>query len=378
MTTIQTNVAIIGGGLSGLFAAHLLQARGQHDFVIFEARERFGGRIHSVGLGADTERFDLGATWFWPEMQPELMAWVQRLGLSVMPQHEQGDMMVEQRMAHPAMRVPGWASSPPGVRLRGGMAALIDALAMNLPSAAVQLGVKVTSARAQGNRVHIGAVNQAGQAMDCAASHVLLAVPPRLAAAHLHFTPSLPDEWMRAWQRCATWMAPHAKYVAVYPTPFWRSLGLSGAGRSAVGPLVEIHDASTASHGALFGFMGVPALQRRAAGQDDLRRLCRAQLMRLFGEQAAHPQVEFLQDWAQEPFTAATADQHAGGEHPSSPPIEAVTGAWAGRLYGAGSEWSSTFPGYVAGAIDAAGAAVDALTSGLPSRWGVTKAGGLP
>lgn len=362
MTTIQTDVAIIGGGLSGLFAAHLLQAQGQHHFVMFEARERFGGRIHSVGPGTDTERVDLGATWFWPEMQPELTAWVKRLGLSVVPQHEEGDTMLERNMAQPAMRVPGWASSPPGVRLRGGMAALIDALAMNLPSAAVHLGVEVKSVRAQGNRVHIEAVNAAGQAMTCEASQVLLAVPPRLAAERLQFTPSLPGEWLRAWQQCATWMAPHAKYVAVYPKPFWRSHGLSGAGRSAVGPLVEIHDASTSSHGALFGFLGVPGAWRRAAGQEKLLRLCREQLTRMFGEQAGQPLAEFIQDWAQEPFTATTADQHAGGEHPSNPPIEAATGDWAGRLYGASSEWSSTFPGYVAGSVDAASAAVDALT----------------
>jgi monoamine oxidase len=361
MTTIQTDVAIIGGGLSGLFAAHLLHAQGQRSFALYEARERLGGRIHSVGPSSDTGRFDLGATWFWPAMQPELMAWVTRLGLSVVPQHEEGDMMVERHNAQPPLRTPGWASSPPGVRLRGGMAALIDALAASLPSSALHLGVTVQSVRAHGHGVRLEATDTSGRVLDGEASHVLLAIPPRLAAARLHFTPSLPDDWMRTWRRCATWMAPHAKYVAVYPQPFWRSLGLSGAARSAVGPMVEIHDASSSSHGALFGFLGVPANWRRAAGQDELLRLCRGQLVRLYGEQAGQPLVEYIQDWAQEPFTAAAADQDAGGEHPLNPPIATSTGDWAQRLYGAGSEWSSTFPGYVAGAVDAAKAAVASL-----------------
>ena len=34
--------------------------------------------------------------------------------------------------------------------------------------------------------------------------------------------PALPDALQRQWQACGTWMAPHAKYVAVYDTPFYR------------------------------------------------------------------------------------------------------------------------------------------------------------
>ncbi|KFA90172.1 hypothetical protein Q664_29805 [Archangium violaceum Cb vi76] len=59
---------------------------------------------------------------------------------------------------------------------------------------------------------------------------------------------------MRAWQHTATWMAPHAKYVAVFDEPFWRRLGLSGEARSRVGPLAEVHDASDCGgEAALFG-----------------------------------------------------------------------------------------------------------------------------
>ncbi|EDT04545.1 hypothetical protein BamIOP4010DRAFT_1927 [Burkholderia ambifaria IOP40-10] len=59
-------------------------------------------------------------------------------------------------------------------------------------------------------------------------------------------------------------MAPHAKYIAIYDTPFWRDQGLSGEARSARGPFGEIHDASMPGGcAALFGFFGVPAQVRQ-------------------------------------------------------------------------------------------------------------------
>ena len=43
----STDVAIVGGGLAGLNAARQLQRQGV-DFQLFEARDRFGGRILTV------------------------------------------------------------------------------------------------------------------------------------------------------------------------------------------------------------------------------------------------------------------------------------------------------------------------------------------
>ena len=47
---MKTDIAIIGGGLSGLALARHL-ARDGCDFQLFEARNRFGGRIHSLQPG---------------------------------------------------------------------------------------------------------------------------------------------------------------------------------------------------------------------------------------------------------------------------------------------------------------------------------------
>lgn len=40
-------------------------------------------------------------------------------------------------------------------------------------------------------------------------------------------------------------MAPHAKFVALYDRAFWRAAGPSGMAQSRVGPMAEVHDASS-------------------------------------------------------------------------------------------------------------------------------------
>jgi monoamine oxidase len=70
-------------------------------------------------------------------------------------------------------------------------------------------------------------------------------------------------------------MAPHAKFFAMYERPFWRDAGLSGTAQSLVGPLAEMHDATTASgQSALMGFLGVDADMRASLGEAALAKSC--------------------------------------------------------------------------------------------------------
>ena len=70
---MRTTVAIVGGGLSGLYAARLLTDLGI-EFQLLEARNRFGGRILSVDAKGDLspDGFDLGPSWYWPAMHPRM------------------------------------------------------------------------------------------------------------------------------------------------------------------------------------------------------------------------------------------------------------------------------------------------------------------
>ncbi|SUD90804.1 flavin monoamine oxidase family protein [Psychrobacter phenylpyruvicus] len=372
----KARIAIIGAGLSGLYAAYLLQKQGI-DYVLLEARDRIGGRIHSVATDGQSvidrkdisDRFDLGPSWFWPGYQPQLGQLVQELGLKSFAQFEDGDILIERSPNTAPMRMQGYVSSPTSMRLIGGMAALTEALYQRLDSNRVLMGHKVCQLRKTAMAIEVKVESNAtssnqndNKKTTWQVSQLLLALPPRLVEQNLEFTPALPDDLARQWRSTATWMAPHAKYFAIYDTPFWREQGLSGSANSAVGPLTEIHDASAANgHAALFGFFGITPEVRQSVSEDELKLYCREQLTRLFGAQAQSPVADFIKDWSQDTFTATTIDAQSGGQHPHPPAATATTGVWQDNLIGIGSEWSRQFPGYVAGAVEAASVAVHAL-----------------
>ncbi|MDY0744664.1 FAD-dependent oxidoreductase [Paucibacter sp. R3-3] len=351
-------IAIVGGGLSGLHAALCLLRAGVQDFVLLEARTAPGGRISSAG------GFDLGPTWYWPEFQPELHELIVDLGLRPFAQFEEGDLLVEQAQQGVPMRVPGYASAPAAMRLPGGMQSLVEALQQRIPDRHLRGGHRVRRMRRVGEQVELDC-----EPTSWRVDHVMLALSPRLAEATIGFTPALPPALARSWRETPTWMAPHAKYVAVYDHAFWREAGLSGGARSARGPLGEIHDASVPQGpAALFGFLGVPAQVRRRVPQQQLLQHCKAQLTRLFGPRAAHPREEFFKDWSVDPFTSTAADEANAGHALRQPETGAIAGPWYGRLTGIASEWSAEFPGYLAGAVDASRRGVDAWLSSCPSN----------
>jgi monoamine oxidase len=362
---LTTRVAIIGGGLAGLYAATLLEARGVSDYVLLEVRDELGGRIQRASApGVAEASVDLGATWFWPEGQPEFAALLARLGLASFEQDESQDMLVERSLQGPPMRTRGYAAPDPSMRVVGGMGQLIGALRQQLAPASIRLGQKVQQLRRVGGEVDIVATDDDCRVHTYRAAQVLLAIPPRLAAG-LEYSPGMPESLLRAWRQTPTWMAPHAKYVAIYPEPFWRAHGLSGFVHSAVGPLAEIHDASDLTgYGALFGFVGLPAATRRKVADEVLRQHCRMQLARLFGPSAASPVFDTIKDWARDPHTATHDDLASNGEHPLAPPAGVESGEWGDRLFGIASEWSPQFSGYAAGAVEAARRGVEALLRG--------------
>jgi len=79
------NVAVVGAGISGLVAAHLLSR--EHAVTVFEAEGRIGGHTHTVDVEADGRRYavDTGFIVFNEETYPNFLALLGRLGVASIP-----------------------------------------------------------------------------------------------------------------------------------------------------------------------------------------------------------------------------------------------------------------------------------------------------
>jgi monoamine oxidase len=321
------DITVIGAGLSGLALAGALRAEGR-DVILLEARTRPGGRVMSQG------GYDLGPAWIWPH-NARMLALVDRLGLPLYAQHSAGRLVFED--AHGAIRRDlDLATMGGSLRVGGGLARITDRMAEEVGDA-LRLGHTVLRIGASAQGVEV-----IGDGFEMLARRVILAMPPRLAAGLGVTVPDVP-----------TWMAGHAKLVAVYNTPFWRAAGLNGDAISHLGPLAEVHDASpeNTAEGALFGF----ALPGTAASPD-FRESALAQLARLFGPEASAPRKVIVKDWSRDPLTATEADRVAPPRHPAYRAI-----APTARIIFAGTETAPHEGGFLEGALEAAEAAHQAL-----------------
>lgn len=346
---MKTQVLIVGGGLSGLTLASQLQDAGV-EWQLLEARDRWGGRILTEVV--EGQGYDLGPSWFW-QGQPRIEALITKLGLSRFDQAYQGDLIYQNENGD-VQRGQGFASMQGSWRLKGGIGKLIEQLVSVLPAERLHLNTLVTKITDggvdTGSTISVGAEPE----LTFIASDVVLAIPPRIAS-QLNYQPALSATEIEAAQAIPTWMAGHAKVVAIYNTPFWKELGLSGDAMSRHGPLAEIHDASPFEGGphALFGFVGTSANNRRE-NVDALKHNIIKQLCFIFGEAAANPYALLLQDWAFEPYTATKLDQFPLHVHPDYGRPDALTNIWQDRLHFGSTEMGSQFGGFLEGAIEVA------------------------
>ncbi|MBN2333833.1 MAG: FAD-dependent oxidoreductase [Deltaproteobacteria bacterium] len=351
MNSKSIDTIIIGGGISGLHAASLLAKQGR-PFRLVEARNRLGGRIFSPNY---KQLFtDLGPSWFWPAIQPRMVALIKKLGLDAYRQYEDG--FGRHQLANGSVRtMSGYTMEPQSWRLKGGMQALVTGLAAEIPPTAVRLNQPVCTITKTDNGALVGiGILEQKPLVTYKVKQVIMALPPRLAAASILFTPDLAPHLGQAMLKMGTWMAGEAKFCAVYDEPFWRKNNLSGQAFSQRGPMVEIHDGSNGNEGpyALVGFVGIPAAGR--GNKEILQQAIIAQLDELFGKQAHEPLSCFYQDWACEPYTATRFDQQPMREHPEYRPPAGKTAFWGETIRFAGTETADQQGGYLEGALMAA------------------------
>jgi len=348
-------VLVVGGGLSGLHTAHELNKQGI-EFVLVEARERCGGRILSQNAGGsdyrpDLAAFDLGPSWFW-QGQPYIEGLIAELNLKgeVFAQHAAGEAMFEDEQSI-RRGIPGIAMTG-AYRLRGGMRQLVAKLEKRLDDRQLLSGHVLQKLTLTDDTVR-ASVSAFGERHDVHCDVVVVAMPPRMIAQSIAFDPLLSTARKAAFSAVPTWMAGHAKLVAIYREPFWRTQGFSGDAISYQGPLGEIHDASIEKDGAfaLFGFFNVPAAQREGR-EKELKEAAIEQLSRLFGRDAGSPLQVTMKDWARESYTATKLDQQSSNHHSINRFDDVIEPDWDGRLVWSGSEMAAGhMSGYLEGAI---------------------------
>ena len=344
--TDRWDVVVIGAGIAGLSAASALVDRGR-SVVLLEARDRVGGRLHS--LPVEDGVVEAGATWFW-DNEPLVRSLADRLGLLTYPQHLAGDALWEGPAVH---RLEGNPIDAPAERLGAGAQQLAIGLAETLPTGGLWLRSPVTGIHVTDGGVQVSAGRRA-----VTAGQAILAVPPALVVEQITFTPELPAPRRALAARTPVWMGEMVKAVARYREPFWRTEGLSGSAISHAGPFRELHDhcGPGGIPAAVFGF--APAATLAGAGDDRVATLFTDQLVRLFGHRGREVSSVHVVDWSREP---CTQPRRAGARSSATFGAPEYQRPVHDRVHWASTETATAYAGHVEGAIRAGLAAARAV-----------------
>lgn len=328
---MKPSVVIIGAGLNGLLLAYLLQER--YTVVVLEARERIGGRILTVE--EQGTHFDLGPTWIWPHQQ-HIHHLIDTMGLQLFRHYDSGAFAYDAPEGVQYFRSPPAA---PSYRIANGAGALTESLLQRLENVRLELNTCVTHIQAKEDTVTVKTAQEHFRAERC-----IVTLPPRLAANTISFSPDLGGSLRAQMEAIPTWMGFSSKCIVTYAHPFWRDRGFSGFASSHLGPLGEVHDASTPIKGALFGFY-----RSEDADEPQPDRVV-AQLRRLFGEKAEQFELFRYHNWRTDPHTSVVADRAPLREHPRY----GLHVRYHSRVHFSGTETAAQEGGYLEGAVIAA------------------------
>jgi monoamine oxidase len=309
------DVCIVGAGLSGAYAAHLL-VHADKTVAIIDSRERVGGRLLSActGGGGDDDDGgggsrsgrsggDLGGAWVWPESEIDMVRFMMETNVATTPMRLAGHAMYRGPDGIRHVLPPGssgrYAACGEGaVRISGGAASMVEKLLLppgrrhrrmstsssgddddvggaredgrDRPS--LHLGRRVVRVERDEDDdeygvnvtyVESGKLNDGGdrEEREDATSHVrcraaILAGPPRVLASTIDFRPPLPKDKMDVMLSTPTWMEEYGKVDVSFPVNWWRSRDMSGISIDQRGAVSTWWEAcSDVSRPSLAGFV---------------------------------------------------------------------------------------------------------------------------
>jgi len=343
------SIVIVGAGLSGLVCARqCLKELSSRDvkITLVEARDRIGGRMYS------DSGVDMGAAWSWIFNDQHLQKLSKEMKVSLEPQLTKGKSIIQGYNG--AIRL-GGEESPSGsgsTRFRGTASSIVKALTAELeanPSVTILKNTAVTAVfiSPPGDlcpldgevRVSITDGSASNSSSSISANAVVFAMPPQLITSGINFNPPLAEDKRRAMQDTPTWMFQAGKVAFTYERRFWYSdKGLSGTAFSEIGPIVQAWDSSSEADGiaALAGFVFGDDL-KYLRDEESLRASpVMAQMVQLFGAEAANPTGVMYKSWIDDPHTTVQGSEQTPGSLDFGHPL--VCRPHEGRVFFAGTE----------------------------------------
>ncbi|MEH3055137.1 MAG: FAD-dependent oxidoreductase [Patulibacter minatonensis] len=243
-------------------------------------------------------------------------------------------------------------------QLVGGSQRLPEGLVGKLTAGAVSLGRPVRQIITDGEAVGVLA-----DGLTVRARRVVVAVPPPMVP-RIAFEPGLSALKDQLYQRMP--MGSVGKVIAIYPTAFWRSAGLTGQAVSDTGPVSNTFDLTGPGNGrgVMMGFVdGQNAREFWDESPAVRRSRVIAQFTRWFGSAAAQPGDYLDLSWDAQPL-------HRGC--PIAIPSPGATIGFGkalrrpeGRIHFASTETAVRWSGYMDGAIRAGEAVATEVQAAL-------------
>lgn len=336
----ETDVIILGAGLTSLTLANIL-TKLHISFIILEARDRLGGRIHTI-TAEDGTRVEMGATWYFPFFK-NLLSLLKENGVKLKPQFATGRMMYE-----------GYGGEVSGqmeedgddmFRMVGGTGAIIESLYDKLDKSKVMLGQAVKKVRTSDEGVEVET-----NGMIVKGRRVVSTIPPQLLVNSVEFSPQLPSEVVYVAKHTHTWMGESSKCAVTFAKPFWRDAGMSGTLYSGKGPIAQMYDQSDNKGKDKFALAGFMTGSAEDLSKEERKKRVIDQLVKVFGEQAKNYTDYHDTVWREEAFTMPD-NPPSLGHHKNNGNEVYQRSYFGGRLYLGGTETSVRNPGYMEGAV---------------------------
>ncbi|MDX6747738.1 FAD-dependent oxidoreductase [Polaribacter sp. PL03] len=337
---MKKKIIILGAGISGIYLGYKLKKAG-FLVTILEANSRVGGRIYTKKVN-DT-KVELGATWLW-RYNEELLKVCKELNISLFEQNMNGDALFEAAANNLPQRFKVPKNQEISYRIIGGTATILEELAKDFSEDEILLNKKVLNIDDTEASIKVSTEKSV-----FIADVVISTIPPQLLVNSVSFSSELDSNLIKIANNTHTWMKDSIKFAMVYKTSFWKEQGLSGVGFSNVGPFTEMYDHSNFENNrfSLMGFLNGALVNE---SKETREKKIQEQLFKFFGEDGLNYLSYEEKVWNKENLlnfeNGTYINPHFNNGH-SVYQKEFLKG----KFIIAGSETSTSYGGYMEGAI---------------------------